>query len=143
MAHVLEGAELDVAGAATIAEAERLRDAAPAPDGIVLDLRLPDGHGLSLAERCRSDPRTADCAIVACTAGDHPDELRRAFECGCDAYVTKPIDPGRFAELITSLIAERAVAGDRGAWTRAGDQRGVWVRTGARDAQAGGVCARA
>jgi DNA-binding response OmpR family regulator len=132
LTRVLEAAQLDVAGAATLSEAERLLDAFT-PAGIVLDLRLPDGPGLALAGRCRADPRTAACAIIACTAGDHPDEVVRAFEAGCDAYVTKPIDTERFAHLVTTLIAERAVAGARATWSRTGGRRrgqagGVWVR---------------
>jgi len=127
----LEAAQMDVAGAATLAEARHLLDART-PAGIVLDLRLPDGHGLALARHCRADPRTAGCAIVACTAGDHPDDVVSAFQSGCDAYVTKPIDTERFAELITSLIQERAVAGAGAAWTRTSARRsqagGVWVR---------------
>ncbi|HEX4008696.1 MAG TPA: response regulator [Solirubrobacteraceae bacterium] len=131
LTRVLEEAQLDVAGAATLSEAQRLLDDWT-PAGIVLDLRLPDGPGLALAQRCRADPRTAGCAIIACTAGDHPDEVVRAFECGCDAYVTKPIDTERFAHLVTTLIQERAVAGAREAWTRTARRRGqaggVWVR---------------
>jgi CheY-like chemotaxis protein len=131
LTRVLEGAQLDVTVAATLSEAQRLLDGFT-PAGIVLDLRLPDGPGLAVAARCRADPRTAGCAIIACTAGDHPDEVVRAFESGCDAYVTKPVDPERFAHLVTTLIAQRAVAGARQAWTRTARRRGqaggVWVR---------------
>ena len=106
---VLEHARLQVRGAGSIAEAERII-ATSAPGAIVLDLSLPDGHGLELARRCRSDPRTASCAIVACTAGQGPDEEDAAYREGCDAYVTKPIDTRRFPSLVAGLMEARAAA---------------------------------
>ena len=36
---------------------------------LVLDVRLPDGDGLELARRLKSDPATSGCAILACSAG--------------------------------------------------------------------------
>lgn len=102
--------ELDghtVTGAATLHAAER----AIAPDVpalIVLDLNLPDGDGLDLARRLKSDPRTASCTILACTAGAMSGERERALQAGCDAYVSKPIDTRGFAELVGSLARRPA-----------------------------------
>jgi two-component system, cell cycle response regulator DivK len=106
---LLATAGLPVRGAGTLAEAEQLL-AASTPAAIVLDMHLPDGHGLELARRCRADPGTAGCAIVACTAGDPSTTERDCRAGGCDAYVTKPIDTYRFLSTVTELVGARSAA---------------------------------
>lgn len=77
------------------------------PAMIVLDLSLPDGSGLDLARRLRSQPPTASIPIVACTAGVAQADEQRALEAGCDAYVAKPIDARRFTSLVAEMLSDR------------------------------------
>jgi CheY-like chemotaxis protein len=103
--------ELDghrVTAVSTLSAGERAI-AQEVPDLIVLDLNLPDGDGLGLARKIKSDPRTARCAILACTAAAMNGDRDRALAAGCDAYVSKPIDTREFGTLAGSLLA--AVAG--------------------------------
>jgi CheY-like chemotaxis protein len=104
---VLELEGIDVLGAGSIAEADLLLERL-VPPVIVLDLQLPDGYGLDLVRRLRADPRTAGCAIVACSAGDADQEDAQARDAGCAAFVSKPIDTRRFAFLVRSLIVSGA-----------------------------------
>jgi CheY-like chemotaxis protein len=104
---VLELEGIDVLGAGSIAEAERLLERS-VPPVIVLDLQLPDGYGLDLVRRLKADPRTAGCAIVACSAGDAEHEDEHASDAGCAAFVSKPIDTRSFAALVRSLILSGA-----------------------------------
>jgi CheY-like chemotaxis protein len=104
---VLELEGIDVLGAGSIAEAERLLERS-VPPVIVLDLQLPDGYGLDLVRRLQADPRTAGCAIVACTAGDTEHEDVQARGAGCAAFVSKPIDTRRFAAIVRALIVREA-----------------------------------
>jgi CheY-like chemotaxis protein len=104
--HVLELEQLEVLGAGSIAEAERVLEET-VPPVIVLDLQLPDGYGLDLARRLKADPHTSACAIVACTAARIPDEEHLARAIGCEGYVTKPIDTCGFARLVCSLMPSR------------------------------------
>ena len=106
IARVLAPAGFEPIEAGSIAEAEDAL-AGRAPAALVLDLNLPDGDGLELARRCRQDPRTADCAIIACSASDRGDERDAALRAGADAYVVKPIDTRRFAGLVTEIVARR------------------------------------
>jgi two-component system cell cycle response regulator len=99
--------ELDghrVTAVSTLSAAERAI-AQEVPELVVLDLNLPDGDGLGLARKIKSDPRTARCAILACTAGAMKGDRDRALEAGCDAYVSKPIDTREFGSLAGSLVA--------------------------------------
>jgi CheY-like chemotaxis protein len=104
---VLELEGHDVTGAGTLGAAERAI-AQELPALIVLDLNLPDGDGLDLARRLKSEPRTGSCVILACTAGAATEDRERALEAGCDAYVSKPIDTRGFAELVGTLLRRPA-----------------------------------
>jgi two-component system, cell cycle response regulator DivK len=98
----MEGRE--VRAADSLAAAERVL-AEEEPAMIVLDLNLPDGNGLELTRKLKSQPRTASIPIVACTAAVMPADEDRALEAGCDAFVAKPIDLRRFSEVISSILS--------------------------------------
>lgn len=100
---VLSLAEIEVTGASTLAEARRSLELAR-PAAIVLDLHLPDGHGVELARSVRSDPRTAGCAIIACSAADRDSVDGLSW---FDDYVPKPIDPQRFCAIVGGLLGGR------------------------------------
>jgi two-component system, cell cycle response regulator DivK len=101
---VLEMEGREVRAADSLAAAERAL-AEEQPSMIVLDLNLPDGSGLELTRKLKSEPRTASIPIVACTAAVMPADEYRALEAGCDAFVAKPIDLRRFSEIISSILA--------------------------------------
>jgi CheY-like chemotaxis protein len=104
---VLELDGHDVIAVSTLSAAERAI-ARELPALVVLDLNLPDGDGLDLARKLKLDPRTAGCAILACTAGAMSGDRDRALEAGCDAYMSKPIDTREFSTLASSLLVRRA-----------------------------------
>ena len=96
----LDGYETIAAG--SIGQAEVVLEQLQ-PALIVLDMRLPDGDGATLARRVRANPATSICPIVACSAGTEREDRRRALDAGCDAYVGKPIDISSFARLVADL----------------------------------------
>jgi two-component system, cell cycle response regulator DivK len=98
----LEGREVRAADSLAAA-ARALAEEQPAL--IVLDLNLPDGSGLDLTRKLKSEPRTASIPIVACTAAVRPADEDEALEAGCDAFVAKPIDLQRFSAVISSMLA--------------------------------------
>jgi two-component system cell cycle response regulator DivK len=63
------------------------------PDAIVLDLQLPRTDGFQLTREIKSDPRTRHIAIVVVSACVMPAERAAAIEAGCDAFISKPVDP--------------------------------------------------
>jgi signal transduction histidine kinase len=74
------------------------------PDLVLADLHLGDSSGYALLERLRAHADTRDIPVVAVTANAMPIEAQRAKEAGFAAFFTKPIDVGRFDELLRSML---------------------------------------
>ncbi len=78
-----------------------VRTATEARPGVILmDMRLPDIIGWEVTRRLRAQPETSHIPIIALTAQATSEDLRRCFEAGCDAFMTKPI---QFTQLFTKI----------------------------------------
>jgi signal transduction histidine kinase/DNA-binding response OmpR family regulator len=75
------------------------------PHLMLLDLRLPDVDGETVAAILRSFPKLAAAPIVGITAHDEPGQRDRTLVAGCDGWLTKPIDPERFPGQIAEFLA--------------------------------------
>ena len=78
-----------VSAAASISEANTLL-ASTDYNLILLDLMLPDGSGLDLCKRIKSNSDTESIPIIILTAKDDEVDKVVGFELGADDYVTKP-----------------------------------------------------
>ena len=88
------------------------------PDLVVLDLGLPDVHGLEVLERLRQDPRTRRLAVLVFTAQGESAAAEQARAYGV-AVLNKPADPRRVVEAVRQLLAKKRGAGDSsGSWRR-------------------------
>lgn len=94
-----EGFRVDVAR--SVSEARELLAVAP-PDVIVLDLGLPDGDGLTLLARLRSEGLTIPILVVTAQIGlnQRIDGLDR----GADDYLGKPAAPAEIAARCRALL---------------------------------------
>ena len=79
------------------------------PDLILLDLGLPDGDGLAVAEVLRSTHRTP---IIVISARGRDEDKIAALDLGADDYLTKPFGLG---ELLARMRVARRHATARGA----------------------------
>lgn len=70
------------------------------PDLILMDIALPGMDGLTLTRQLRADPTTAHICIIALTAYAMKGDDQKAFDAGCDNYVTKPIDTRQLPLLV-------------------------------------------
>ena len=59
-------------------------------DLILLDLVLPDSNGFELANSLRHNELTQDLPIIAVSALVQDKDRNRAFEFGCNDYLSKP-----------------------------------------------------
>jgi PAS domain S-box-containing protein len=62
------------------------------PDLLLLDMQLPDGHGLEVLDRLRADPLTRQVPCIAVSANALPQDIARALAHGFADYWTKPLD---------------------------------------------------
>ena len=74
-------------GAAGIEMAER-----ESPDLILMDLSLPIMDGWEATHRLKADERLRDIPIIILTAHAMHGDEEKARACGCDDFLTKPID---------------------------------------------------
>jgi CheY-like chemotaxis protein len=82
------------------------------PDVVVLDLHLPDTTGDAVLAQLRADDATADVPVIVVTADVTGDHEQRLLAAGASAYMTKPLDLGRFgAALDRALSRAGAVSG--------------------------------
>jgi CheY-like chemotaxis protein len=71
---------------------------------IVLDMKLPGMSGLEATRRLKSESSTARVPILLLTASALYDDMARAYDCGCDYFVTKPIDMKAFTRQIRDIV---------------------------------------
>jgi DNA-binding response OmpR family regulator len=91
-----EGFEVEAVGDAAAAMA-RVEDA---PDGLVIDVGLPDADGRDLCQALRA--RGIDAPVLFLTARDAMSDRLSGFSAGGDDYVTKPF---HFDEVVARLRA--------------------------------------
>jgi len=75
------------------------------PDLVLLDLRLPDADGFSLARKLRADPRLEGVKILAASASVFNQDPAAALAAGCDGFIAKPFLPEEFFARIGELLA--------------------------------------
>lgn len=70
------------------------------PELVLLDLQLPDIDGLTLARQLKAAPARDGMRIVALTAHTVSEVAEAARLAGCEAVLSKPLDPGSFRETV-------------------------------------------
>jgi two-component system cell cycle response regulator DivK len=89
---LLSSAGIDMIEAVTgeegVAKAEQER-----PDLILMDIQLPGLDGYEATRRIKGNPALRHIPIIVVTSYALSGDDVKAFEAGCDAYVTKPFVP--------------------------------------------------
>src|SRR5258708_13079622 len=70
------------------------------PDIVLVDLELPDMHGIALVERFSGD---GDCGVIVVTANDLAAMRVVGLETGADDYIVKPPPPPQLPPHIHAL----------------------------------------
>jgi DNA-binding response OmpR family regulator len=75
------------------------------PNAVILDVSLPGGTGLDVAERLRDTPTTASVPIIFLSASMRSDLPDRAVRAGGSAFMLKPYKSSELVAKVKSLIA--------------------------------------
>ena len=96
-----QGFEVSLAdnGIEALARAEETR-----PDLILMDIQMPEMHGLEAIQRLRADPRFAATPIIALTALAMPGDRERCLEAGANEYFSKPVSLKSLMKTIKNFL---------------------------------------
>lgn len=75
----------------------------PLPKVVLLDLRMPRMNGLEVLHWLRSQSGLVGIVVIIFSASAHPDDIKRAWEQGANAFVQKPSTQGELVRLLQLL----------------------------------------
>ncbi len=86
------------------------------PDLVLMDMILPDMHGLDATIKLKQDPATRSIPVIALSAVGSPDFTKACLQEGIVAYVRKPYDPRELFKIIEKYVRadEDATGGKAG-----------------------------
>jgi PAS domain S-box-containing protein len=119
---ILRQAGYTVIEADTAAEALRLvREQSPGL--VVLDVRLPDGSGIDVCRKIKSDPATRSIPVVQISATFvTPHDQLAGLEGGAEIYLTEPLEPLELTTVVRVLLrlhsSERGLVQSEQRWRR-------------------------
>ena len=76
----------------------------PRPRLIMIDINLPGLDGVELLTRIRIHPDLRSVAVVIVSSSAEERDIRRAYDRGCNSYVTKPVDIRELQSLYASVV---------------------------------------
>jgi len=76
-------------------------------DLVLLDLQMPKLDGLSVIRHLRDDLNLNSLPIIIMSAFDLDDSRGSAMACGCDEFLSKPIDFDRLEAVLDQLVPLR------------------------------------
>lgn len=79
------------------------RDLSVMPKLVLLDLNLPKVNGFEILRKIRADARTRYLPVIILTSSRQEQDIVEAYKLGCNSYIRKPVDFGRFSEAVKQL----------------------------------------
>ena len=70
---------------------------------MILDLNMPDMHGVDVLKFIRRHPSSRDLPVVVLTTSKAEEDVLRSYDLHANAYVTKPVDFDRFIEVVRQI----------------------------------------
>lgn len=74
-----------------------------APLLILLDINMPGINGHEVLEEIKGDAALRVIPVIMLTSSDDPREVQRCYDMGCNAFVTKPVEPSAFSQTVRDL----------------------------------------
>ncbi len=79
------------------------KEAHPRPDLLLLDINMPKMDGGEVLRQIREDKKLRSLPVVILTTSDQERDVVASYQNGANAYITKPVEPGRFMETVRRL----------------------------------------
>lgn len=76
---------------------------APRPDLVLLDLHMPRMSGYEVMEEIVRDETLRSLPVVVMSSSSDPKDVERMYSLRCNAYMVKPVDYTRFAQVVQAL----------------------------------------
>lgn len=73
------------------------------PHIVILDIVMPDMDGFKVCEKIKNNQETRDIKIIVLTAYHDKTKEKKAYQCGADAFLRKPIDLKKMVKTIMEL----------------------------------------
>lgn len=73
---------------------------------VVLDLNMPDMHGLEVLKFLRSHEKCQQLPVIVLTTRGDDASREAAINAGASLYLTKPFEPGALKDHVTSLLGD-------------------------------------
>jgi len=70
---------------------------------VLLDLNLPVFSGIQVLRRMKENESTKQIPVIILTTSDDGRDISKCYELGCNIYVNKPVDYGKFSAAIQKL----------------------------------------
>jgi CheY-like chemotaxis protein len=70
---------------------------------VLLDIRMPKVDGVEVLRQLKADKELHKLPIIMLTTTEDPREVARCHDLGCNVYLQKPVDYGKFAEAMRRL----------------------------------------
>src|ERR1051325_6341901 len=80
------------------------RDRYPMPSLILLDLKMPRKNGFEVLQWIRCQPKLKRLPVAVFTSSIHGADIDRAYDCGANSYLIKPVTLDALVELVTGLV---------------------------------------
>jgi CheY-like chemotaxis protein len=77
------------------------------PALMVLDLMLPELHGIGVCQAIKSDPETRHIKVLVATIKSFGADRQQALQAGADGFLAKPVDQDGFISAIDALLGNK------------------------------------
>lgn len=90
--------------AANKSEINQQMNRRPGVDLVLLDILLPDTHGLQVLKRIRAHPKLAKLPVIMMTGKSSAMDVAAGLSAGADGYVTKPFKVSALVNAVNAVL---------------------------------------
>ncbi len=76
------------------------------PALVVLDLMLPEVHGIAVCHQIKNDPRTKNTKVLVVSVKNFPADQKQAAEVGADVFMSKPLEKEEFIQTVRKVMKD-------------------------------------